>query len=164
VKAAKNGDDHMKMPTIGLITIICLLFASQAPANPIPPLGGKSASLDRQTEEYVADTCPEEASETSENRIFSNFYREVKQVDKQSCEDIPKTTYRTNEIFYDNYDTYSSIVTYRRITFLPGNDEADRTGMTLYELTDMMSVCREPSDSDMDEASAAPPSAVKYKN
>jgi len=153
----------MKMPTIGLLTIIYLLYASQAPANSIPPLGGKSASLDRQTEEYVADTCSEEASETSKIKGVSIFYRNAKQLDEQSCEDVPITTHRTNEIFYDKHDTYSSIVTYRRITFLPGNDEADRAGMTLYKLTDMMSVCRKRPDGDMDDSTAAPPSAVKYK-
>jgi hypothetical protein len=154
----------MKMPTIGLLTLICLLYASQVPANSLPPLGGKSALLDRQTEEYVADTCSEEASETSKIRGISIFYQNAINLDRQTCEDIPIATYRTKDTINNNYDTYSSIVTYRRITFLPSNDEADRAGMTLYKLTDMMSVCRERSDSEIDDAKSAFPAAVKYKN
>jgi hypothetical protein len=154
----------MKMPTIGLLTLICLLLTSQVPANSLTPFGGKSALLDRQTEEYVGDTCSEEASETSKIRGFSIFYQNVIKLDRQTCEDVPITTYRTKDTINDNYDTYSSIVTYRRITFLPSNDEADRAGMTRYKLTDMMSVCREPTESEMGDAKAALPSAVKYNN
>ncbi len=108
----------MKIPVIGLATIICLLIASQASADLITPPGGYSASLDRKTEGSMTNTCAEEAN----------------------------------------------TVTYRHITFLPSDEEADRAGITLYKLTDMMSVCGKRTDDDRDNVDAAPPSVVHYRN
>jgi len=155
----------MKMPTIGLLTTIsCLLFASQVPADPMTPQSGYSHSLDRKTEGNVTTVCPEDFRETSDNMDVSTFCGEVKQLDKESCEDMAETTYRRNKLFYDQYDAYASIVTYRHITFLPSSEEADRAGLTLYKLTDMTSVCRKRSNGGLDDSDAASASAVQYRN
>lgn len=154
----------MKMPTIGLTTFICLLIASQAPADLITPPSGYSASLDRRTEGSRTNTCPEEASDPSKETTISISFEDIKLLDKQSCEDVAETTYRKNKVLYANYGEYASVVTYRHITFLPGNEKTDHSGMTLYKLTDVTSVCRKQTEGEMGDAHAAPSAATHSNN
>jgi hypothetical protein len=112
----------------------------------------------------MANTCPEETNDPSKGTTISLSFEDIKLQDKQSCEDMAETTYRKNKVLYANYGEYASIVTYRHITFLPGNEKTDHSGMTLYKLTDVTSVCRKRTEGDMGDGNAAASSAAYSNN